>query len=169
MYLDLFFFIEKHFLLSLCIAFGNETHNEHYFLCLFIILSITWALLTGLSPSSVWTDGSQQPSLQSGAEGCQCRKATAAAPHTCTLHSHSYTFTQTAVHEGVGAASSARFMHSQCYDFPKDPFLLNVLDWKRADLCGNCIISISFNFSSSISPECRDWHFWKGSPTHSSL
>lgn len=119
-YLDLFFFLEKHFFLSLCIAFGNETHNENYFLCIFIILSITWVLLTGPSPSSIWTDGTQQPSLQSGAEGCLCRKAAAATLHTCALRSHS--FTQMALRKGVEPASSAGFMHLNAMTFWKTHF-----------------------------------------------
>lgn len=39
-YLDLFFSVEKHFLLSLCTALGDETHSENYLLCNLMILSM---------------------------------------------------------------------------------------------------------------------------------
>lgn len=82
-----------------------------------VIPSITWPLLT---------TGNQQPSLQSHIEGWQWRKVAAAMLPTPALHSHSCT--------SCGAALSAGFMHTQCYDFLKDVFLLNGLNWESADL-----------------------------------
>lgn len=82
-----------------------------------VIPSITWPLLT---------TGNQQPSLQSRIEGWQWRKVAAAMLPTPALHSHSCT--------SCGAALSAGFMHTQCYDFLKDVFLLNGLNWESADL-----------------------------------
>lgn len=137
---------------------------KSYFLCIFIICSITWALLTGPSPSSIWTDGSQQPWLQSGTEACQCRKATAAALHTHALHSHSCTFRQTALHKGVGAASSAR-----CYSFLRDPSLSNGLDWKEMTSVETAFFPFPLT-SPHLSPLSEvEWHFRTGSPTHWSL
>lgn len=80
-------------------------------------------------------DGSQQPSLQSGAEGCQCRKAAAAALHACALHSHSCNFTQTAMHKGVEAASSAGSMHSQYLQVSESPISVQWLGLKKELTC----------------------------------
>lgn len=147
--LSRFFFPQKTFTSQpLQCAPGSKTQNENYFLCIFI-------------PPEYW------PSVPVSSHHCRLAQRDVSAEKEQQLQGTAVSCTVISVLSpdslapGVGAASSARLMHSWCYNFLKDSVLLNGLLWKGTELCGKYgVFSISFSFSSSTSstptPQCRD-------------